>query len=450
MGASTDAIPEPRLCELHSHLYGCLKPEDLEFLARRRPPRREIFLDSYRRNHGVEPPEYSTLFAGTPESRSLLERYYYFLEPAEFRFFQTCFDLIISVAHTDPEELALVSRRVAAAEDADYAEYRVLFPPRDSPALFGEKVHAICEGLRDAERDTGRTLRLVPSLWREQSQCDASYDQLRSLMHAQDIVRNYTVGVDFCHVEEGHPPAAKREFFARVLADNRADPGRALAILYHVGESFEDKSVESAARWVLEAAQAGAHRLGHAIALGVNPDLFQGPERGVRREVVSERLDQIAFELQHRDSLRDAGYAMDVDALMGEAKSLAALAEPESHSVAIEYDEARRENLRIFQDWAMQGVRETGAVVESCPSSNLRIARLEDHANHPLARFLAADLPVVIGADDPGILKTGLQAELDLVADWPGVGKSAVETMLVTARRSRSDRLAGRQPCLYG
>ena len=435
----------PELCELHSHLYGCLQLADLEFLERRRPPRAEIFLDSYRRTHGKAPPNFASLFEGTAESRRLLESYYYFLEAAEFPFFQTCFDLIISVAHTDPEELALVSRRVAQIEDADYAEYRVLFPPRDSAALFQEKVHAICEGLREAERETNKTLRLVPSLWREQTACDASYDLLKSLMSAQDVVREYTVGIDFCHVEEGHSPSAKREFFARVLADNRVDPGRALAILYHVGESFADKSVESAARWVLESARNGAHRLGHAIALGVNPDLFQGPERGVRREIVSERLDQIDFELRHRESLRDSGYAIDVDALNAEARKLRDVAAPEKETIVVEYDASRRERLRKFQDWAMAGVRASGAILESCPTSNLRIARLADAHNHPLARFLAADLPVVIGADDPGILRTSLNAELELVAGWDGVGEEAIELMRETAFNARSAILAGRR-----
>jgi adenosine deaminase len=438
------ASSETQLCELHSHLYGCLKVEDLEFLARRRPPRQEIFLESYRRTHGKPAPAFAALFAGTAESRALLESYYYFSRPAEFPYFQTCFDLIISVAHTDPEELALVSRRVAAVEDADYAEYRVLFPPRDSPALFREKIHALCEGLRDAGRETGRTLRLIPSLWRDQSQCDISYDLLRSFMREQEVVREYTTGIDFCHVEEGHPPAAKREFFARVLADNRADPVHALAILYHVGESFADKSVESAARWVFEAARAGAHRLGHAIALGVNPEIFQGPERGARAEIVSERLDHIAFELEHRESLRDAGYEVEVDVLSAEAKRLEELPAPEQTRVAISYDGPRRERLRIFQDWAMEQVRATGAVIESCPSSNLRIARLERSANHPLARFLAAGLPVVIGADDPGILKTSLREELELVAEWEGVGEAAVQRMLATACESRAAGLAGR------
>ena len=92
----------------------------------------------------------------------------------------------------------------------------------------------------------------------------------------------------------------------------------------------------------------------------------------------------------------------------------------------------------------MAGVRATGAVIESCPTSNLRIARLEHPDNHPLARFLAADLPVVLGADDPGILKTSLHAELNLVENWSGVGPEAVRRMVEQAARSRSEVLSGR------
>ena len=63
-------------------------------------------------------------------------------------------------------------------------------------------------------------------------------------------------------------------------------------------------------RWVHESAELGAHRLGHAIALGVDPDAY-GVHR--RRETVSERLDQIAyvrFASVYRE-FRDVDHFMD-------------------------------------------------------------------------------------------------------------------------------------------
>ena len=64
-------------------------------------------------------------------------------------------------------------------------------------------------------------------------------------------------GIDFCYLEEGRPPKEQRELFEAVKDFNRMHPERALAILYHVGESFSDKSLESAVRWVHEAAELG-------------------------------------------------------------------------------------------------------------------------------------------------------------------------------------------------
>ena len=110
----------------------------------------------------------------------------------------------------------------------------------------------------------------------------------------------YLTGIDFCNVEEGFPPKHKRELFAAVHEWNERHPERALAILYHVGESFTDKSLESAVRWVHEAAQFGAHRLGHAIALGVDPEVYGAHER---HESVAERIDQIEYDLSHADGL---------------------------------------------------------------------------------------------------------------------------------------------------
>ena len=51
---------------------------------------------------------------------------------------------------------------------------------------------------------------------------------------------------------------------------------------------------------------------------------------------------------------------------------------------------------------------------------------------------------MVIGADDPGILRTNLRDELALIEQWPGVGRAGVERVLHVARASRSELLAGR------
>ena len=119
-------------------------------------------------------------------------------------------------------------------------------------------------------------------------------------------------GVDFCNVEEGYPPKGVRGLFRRLRADNDAEPQDALEVLYHVGEIYFDKSLESAVRWCHEAAELGSRRLGHCIALGLDPEVSMQRRGGSHlRESVAEGLDQIAYDLRHRRGLEDAGVEVE-------------------------------------------------------------------------------------------------------------------------------------------
>jgi hypothetical protein len=241
-------------------------------------------------------------------------------------------------------------------------------------------------------------------------------------------------------VEEGFPPKDKREFFAAVHDFNDRHPERALAILYHVGESFSDKSLESAVRWVHQAASLGAHRLGHAIALGVDPEVYGAHERG---ESVGERLDQIGYDLENAEGLRARGVRVDENALAREREALRAL--PPDARVTHAYDAARLADVRARQEFAMARVRAAGAVVEVCPTSNLRIGGIADPLHHPVHRFIEAGVPFVVASDDPGIFDTTVRDELDWVAREAGLEPGAVEDLIERAWRSRSEVVSGRE-----
>lgn len=246
-------------------------------------------------------------------------------------------------------------------------------------------------------------------------------------------------GVDFCFVEEGHPPADKAEFFRAVRDHNERHPARALAILYHVGESFTDKSLESAVRWVHEAAMLGAHRLGHAIALGLDPGAL-GPH--TRRESARERIDQLRYDLAHADAL--AAFSVRVDRAACDRELLVLERGPRDASVEHVYDRARLVEVRARQDYAMRCVRSIGTVIEVCPTSNRRIGGIDDPAHHPVHRFLAAGLPVVVAADDPGIFGVTLAGELAWVQRIAGLSSDAMRTLRQRAWTSRSEVLTRR------
>jgi hypothetical protein len=253
------------------------------------------------------------------------------------------------------------------------------------------------------------------------------------------------VGIDFCGNEQGHPPNEMTDFFAAVRSFNEEHPTRALAILYPVGENFGDKSLESAIRWVHEAAEMGAHRLGHAIALGIDPASFG---LHARSEPVAERRDQIAYDLAHASRLRAAGVEVDPGTLRRELHRLASL--PEEATVDLTYDDDRLDQVRRRQDFALARIRETGAVLEVCPTSNRRIAGIAQAAHHPVHRFLASDVPVVVNTDDPGIFGITLDGEFDWICDQypddPGLRARLVRcawnsrSEILTGRRSRAQR----------
>ena len=427
------------LFELHAHLYGCLSLDDLSWLASRNKPRWDFFINSYERVYGKKP-EVRDLFLDTPESRGRLEEYYYFRGGGSFARFQVCFDLIIALSTLEPEEIHEIARRVVGAQRETHAEYRQMFAPGTPLPLFREKVQAFAEGLARAERENpGKSAKAAISLDRRSERVWAEYEAVREVMSKSETAARMITGLDFCYIEEGHAPLEKKEFLERVLKDNRRDPARALGVLYHVGESFTDKSVESAARWVLEAGRLGAHRLGHCLALGVPPEFFAGT---TREEVAVERIAQIDFLFREEESLRDAGLPVDRDALSGERRELAA--RDPAEVVPVHYDDARARFLGAFQDWAMERLKETGSILESCPTSNLRIGGLPGPELHPLRRFLRADLPVVLGADDPGIFDVRLQDEFALVETWEGIDAEDPRAMAERARRSTSERLSGR------
>ena len=151
-------------------------------------------------------------------------------------------------------------------------------------------------------RKHNTTARYIISVRRSTAQQD--YEWVQELMDENPELIPTIVGIDFADIEEGYPPKDNRALFQRVHKDNQEHPERALEITYHVGESYFDKSLESAIRWCHEVAEMDARRLGHAIALGLDPAvaIARRPDAHAK-ERVSERLDQIAYDLTHASEL---------------------------------------------------------------------------------------------------------------------------------------------------
>ena len=246
-------------------------------------------------------------------------------------------------------------------------------------------------------------------------------------------------GIDFCYLEEGHPPKQQSELFDQVKDFNRRHPERALAILYHVGESFNDKSLESAVRWVHEAAELGAHRLGQAISLGIDPDQFG---KHSRSEGVGERIDQLRYDLRHLEGLAKFGVHVDIIRVMDELERISAF--PMDHRFTIEYDDEKLDELRQRQRYAIGCVRTLGSVIEICPTSNRRIGGISRPEHHPVKQFLSSNAPFIIASDDPGIFGTTLADEIAWVIEHNQLPDDAMEHIVDLSWSCRSEILTGR------
>ncbi|MBF6063283.1 hypothetical protein IU500_17510 [Nocardia terpenica] len=439
------------LAELHLHLYGCIRPAALlDIMAAAEP--QWLYWGDYEkamlRAYGAIPPTRELLERyrrNDPKAQQEFEEFVVMNEMGTGNFARflarSTLPAVASIRRkpggATPAEIAAEVAAMVASIRSDherqgiaYAEFRCML----GSDLRTEEHRTVVDALL-TEYAEGTTERLVLSL--DRTDPWPGWERVQEL--ALGPYGHVLVGVDFCGIEEGHPPKEVAELFASIGAFNRAHPDRALAILHHVGESFADKSLESAVRWVQEAAELGAHRLGHAIALGVDPAAYGTHER---IESVSERRDQIMYDLQHAAALGGLGVRIDARELRGELADLASL--PPDAVIELAYDETRLDEVRLRQYYAITRVRATGAVVEVCPTSNRRIGAITDPAHHPVHRFHAEGLPFVVSSDNPGIFGTSLLEEVDWVCAQIGGGVTLRDELLSRAWRSRSEVLSAR------
>ncbi|MCE9500383.1 MAG: adenosine deaminase [Leptospira sp.] len=403
-------------------------------------PRWSIFTESFEKFYGkkFDTGKFFENYAKPENFRKL----YHFNHRGPFSEFQCKFNLIIALSVFDEKEIKKICLDVMTEQlekKVTFAEYRIMYSPGEDKDGYFRKTLAACEGLREAESVLKNEIqgKLVLSLHRNNFQ--EPYRWVKEFMQKEEIIQKYLTGIDFCHIEEGFPPSDKKEFFQKVLADNVSNPESALSILYHVGESFQDKSPKSAVRWVIESAISGAHRLGHCLSLGLNPELFR-LNSGI--ELVKERLDQVQFEIDHYELLRTTGETQELDSLRSEFDSLS---QREINSqIKIAINARYLLQLKTFQDFAMAKIKEKGTVIETCPSSNLFIGMIENLKDHPLKRFLDSNLNVTIGSDDPGIFDTNLKKEYELAGEM-GISLSKLDRIREKSFEYKSEILSGRQ-----
>ena len=445
---------QPKLADLHLHLYGSIHWQELlEFLGNR-----IVDWTAYEA-------AFQEAYGEAPPIRQILEQYSLGIPGAEARFrdlflfqdedagnfgrFQAKYNMLVaggagSTFSKGNSELSGVVNEVCGfmtqilerqfRENIAYSEQRMTLRTSFTPSQARELLVGMLTTYSAYESPDIQP-RLAISLSR--SDPWPHWDVIRETVLGPH--GHLLTSIDFCYFEEGHPPKKQREFFEAVKDFNRRHPERALAILYHVGESFADKSLESAVRWVHEAAEMGAHRLGHAIALGVSPDMYGAH---IRHESVEERIDQLNYDLRHRDGLIRSGVPVDVEAILQELEHLRSL--PQQSLVTIQYNEQRLEEVRLRQRYAAECITALGSIIEVCPTSNRRIGGISDAQYHPIRQFVDFGVPFVVGTDDPGIFDTTLAREIESAIAIAELPLDSYGDIVERAWRCRSEVLTGR------
>ena len=435
------------LAELHSHLWGAITAQGyLDFVLgsetnRDWEPYETYHEQVYGTRTGVEE-IVRRAKAGDPVARREFQELYVFAEQdaGSFARFQAKINILKYKRPTYRHGLAEEMHHARGAVEAQvsqgvrYAEQRNMISRHQTSEEAEQTIGGILTVFDEAGE--GYQARLAVSLDRDDPWLRWEAVQKAAL---GPLGHNLT-GVDFCFFEEGYPPNQKRDFFAAVSDFNERHPERALAVLYHVGESFEDKSLESAVRWVHEAAELGAHRLGHAISLGVDPELYGEHQR---TELVSERIDQLNYDLRHAEGLARHRVEVDVRNIQAELGRLRTL--PKDSTARVNYDLERMEEVRRRQNYAMECVKSLGAVVEVCPTSNRRIGGITNPSHHPVHRFIDNNVPFVVGSDDPGIFDVSLADEIEWVVDAAELESDAFDELALRSWRHRSEVLTGRE-----
>ena len=444
-----------KLADLHNHYYGNIRAEDFLAYVAERDVDWDLFEKAHKRTFGQRPDVSSILRRhshGDSTASAEFKRLFTLgsRDAGGFEQFQTKIRLLDNgtgfSGYIDDK-----TRLPELLDESSYFARTITESQKQGGIVYSEQRERLGPHFPDDHAREMMTMKLRdcmevhgPDYRRNLALTMLRDDPWRRWELAQELALGpngeWLTAIDFSGIEEGHPPKGNARLFKEVLDFNRSHPERAMAILYHVGESFDDKSLESAIRWVQEAAELGAHRLGHAIALGVSPEVYGVHERS---ETVSERLDQLSYDLTHTTGLRRFGVSVDEAAISSEIKRIRPLA-PDT-LLTVRYDSPRLEEIVRRQAFAAEMIKATGAVVEVCPTSNLRIGRITDPGHHPVHRFLEWGVPFVVGSDDPGTFDTTLADEIRWVVNAAKLGASAFEEIAAQSWQYKSEVLSGRE-----
>ena len=354
-----------KIHDFHVHLHGCLTADDVFELGKKvwesRIDGLNWYANEYRQATGiaVRPFDYWL----KPDGKERLKFDFEFKNPADFPSFQARFNLLIALFPITPTDTSIIDR-IVSRDISDkligHREYRLFIPPRFNDNEVFNYIDSQANKLLEILSAHKRTdeLCLAFSLSRNPDKLKSQYHVLKEWQRTQVLKKSPTLdlvtGIDFCGDESSCTPSSLSGFIKKLHEDNRAFPDQALALLYQVGEQWHAIPPETAIQWVVDAAKLGAHRLGHALAVRISPEILASAKSNTGK--------------------LSAG---DIHRLQRDAQS----------------------QLRDFN-----------AIIEICPSSNQLVSGSLD----PMAwtSMTSMDhMEFVMGTDNPGVLSVDIDDE---------------------------------------
>ena len=428
--------------DLHVHLYGCLSASDVWLLGRRTYRSNKESLNQYAQFYQISWNREAQLEDYWKNNKGFqsLKKDFNVVSKTSFAKFQACFNLIIALFPIDPKDTNIPYYILfkLSKQKLRYVEPRIVFPERFTSSDMMTYLTTLSKVAKKVHAKNHLRVCFVVSLSRKQNLYNYQYDVIKKWLKTYPQYKKFVAGIDFASYEEDFPPSEKKVFIQKVLTDNQKRPNTALAIMYHVGESFSKISLMSACRWIWQVHSYGVHRLSHCIALGIEPKLMLGK---IVKEPIMERREHLSWLMENKESLKSNGYIFCQKDVLHE---LLELKRSKQQTVRIIYTHKLVEDIRKLQNTLLTILKNKKIIIEVCPISNYRIGMMTSYHQHSLLRFIKHKINICLGSDDPGILDFDREMETNFCKDKLKISNLCLNKMFRSQISYESERLSGR------
>ena len=218
------------MADLHTHLYGCIHSADFLKFLKTREVDWTAYQSNYQRVYGVTPPITEILErcrSGVAGSQIEFDRLFVFGDddPGNFDRFQAKYDMLIhgsdwaGFARGEVplpvvfDEVCMFIHKIVARQrrqNVGYVEHRMNLPRKLTQDQSKELILAMLRSYGEYE-DSDIQPRLAISLPRDNPWADWEVVRDVALGPSGDLL----TGIDFCYLEEGHPPSSRVNYLIR-------------------------------------------------------------------------------------------------------------------------------------------------------------------------------------------------------------------------------------------